>query len=1350
MKKHLIFILSVLTASMVQAQDNGQWIFNSSPISSAIPSLGNERIYTVESNTTIGGESANIPGLMLEKGRLSVIYIRRGVTLKVIGGNGKAGIHLPDGATLVIAGDPGARLEVVGGRPMRGEAGENGRDSYARVTVGRGSYGGDGGRGGRGGTGGGAAIGGNGGTGGIGGVGGRGGQAPKNGNHPGENGGDPAYGEQGTPMGTLYIMGDVVVAGSLGQGYNTVKNTTRSHRGKDDYHSFFQSMGTGGGGAGANGAGGWLPEVTIGEGGYGGAGGGGGGGGATDHEGIKYEAAKCYGGGGHGSQGGDGWSVDGQPDGPNFIQRAEHGGYGGSGLSGMTDQPHAAGHGSVFVKDRSLNLSSGTSVGTQVIRIDPDLSPLKTILHYDYAGQEKQVSGGPRNNAQYYFGMQVPEIITVPLHMDTATFFEGFYYNGTKVYDHNGKWTGNLSELFYTFDKQLTLTARWKSGRTQAKLTLLYQNPDAPTQFRGDTLAEYFVMNLQEAVDYDISPKDSKYLKEGYYLKDTTHFKGTVHAGDQLSATFTYYAKECHMEWHIRPDAPVYINEGSVSYDKTETILWGATTKEPQLGYKIDKEGVNIIGWSNRPRFMNALSITDNWLQVERVRYPVYCAKAEHGNAYLENKSGSMVDSLSYGDTLFVRIVPAAGYDATWRPKVYQYHSATKGDTVACIGGMPVPGSGEYIYQYICKTPLFVQPLFHQTDYHMTVSKNFHNPQPAGVAAPVMATTKEAWQKEQRVWQAEQLAIHMGEYVSVASWLETDTVEDWYSTICAVAKNDTHDTLKVQWSLTDKIPGPNKKKIYMPCYTFEAPMSDVELLVDYYYLPKSTCTFFNRTKNNRIDSVYVNFNSVTLPEDSTTATRALDIVSMLVLKKDTAAIKAGYFLSDSTYQKLNVRVDMQKVRGGRYQPCYSTIAPAAPMIMGLIDGLNIILVKEDSSLNWVAPSAALEGDSVQFILEHKVGHERDVVELDSVVMYDENNQCVYKFIGDDAYNNYFVMPNRNLFVYIYARKTGVYHKVTFLNINGDTLCTQDWLKTGDSISYPLQPPTYVSDTTYLRYEFIGWTPQLHPVVADDVYHATYKRYIRIDENAHNDSIIAHYNGQMVNIDLYRGMNPQTYTTIAFPFTLSMARACQLFGENTIVGEFTSMENENNQLTFRFWKLGAPDTLYAGHPYLMLVGHSVNYLTIDSIQMVNRLDTVKQEWADLTSIFSPYWMEHHDYSLLFLKQNRLCYPANPSGPYRGLRAYFKLKNGVDGRMRTVLAQEGVNMQVEYVDGLAEVDPAVDETMMMTVVYTPTALEWVTPDVSHKDIRKIIYKGVFYICYDGVLYNALGEKVVNFEL
>lgn len=1318
----------------LQSQDQYNW------------SLSNHTIYHVRQNTTIGNMSQMRCGMQVKPNATAIIYVHKNCTLFVNGGPSMAGIELPDNGQLIIAGDPGARVEVVGGQPCHGSRGNDGGNSYAYVTAGKASYGGSGGQGGRGGLGGGAAIGGKGGTGGNGGTGGAGGYAEHNGDFPGSNGANGQLGTWGDAMGTLYLMGDVVVAAQKASGYYGTECTSRSSRGNDDYHSFFGfSTGTGGGGGGGNGSAGYYPEFCIGEGGAGGAGGGGGGGGAVDYETLSssYKAAESYGGGGGGSCGGCGWSLSGQPDYAGNHEHAPKAGDGGQGVSGKPCRPEGAGHGNVYNTPNRGNLSSGTTVGGHIYAINPDLSPVASYIHYDY-GQQK-VSGGPVDYAKYYFGMPIAQTITVPKPIDSEILFEGFYYNGVQVYDYQGRYTGACPDLYYRFEHVLTLTAKWTSSSACLDVTLRYQVPAEPTKFKDEKYTQFYKLQIGEAKAYDVNPLSSAFLKEGYYTNDSAHFKGELHAGDNIQTTFTYYAKECRMEWHINPSAPVYIDEGGEAYDKTETILWGAPTIAPPLGYKVPKEGVHIIGWSHRPPLMNELLITDNYLQVELMRYPVYAnGQIEHGRIRLENDHDEEVDSLSYGDLLWVYLSPDSGYNATVLPTVYEYYHATKGNTVPAKDVI-VPNPNDRIYRYECKAPLFVDYHFQQTDYNMSITRTFHNPQPEGVDAPVLATTKRIWDSVQTVYPADQLPIHKGEYVTVASFLATDTVEDWYTVIRVVAKNETHDTIKVQWDLTDKIKGPDDKKIYIPCYTFEAPACDVELLVDYYLLPKHTCRFFNYTADNHIDSIAVNFNGISMPKDSTIGVRMLDIVSMLVAKNDSAAVRAGYFDAQGDFQRLRATASPIKMPDGRYKTYYSVVTPNASMIMGLVDGLHIFLMKDDPALEWIAPSGALEGDSVQFHLALKEDHLREIISLDSVLIFDEDNQLQYRFLGNEAYHNGFIMPNRNLFVYVFAHKVGDYHKVSFININGDTLYTKDWLKVGDEVHYPLPTPTYVSDTTYLRYDFVGWTPVLHPVEGDDVYRATYKQYVRIDEKEDNTPALTQFDGQVVNVELHRKMNPQNYCAIVLPFSLPMTKVYELFGEGTQVGEFSSMEKNGTNVLIKVWPLNSSATMQAGTPYLILVGHSVDELCLDEVRIENRLDTVRHEWAEFIPIYAPYWMQDKDMSILFPLQNRLCYPSNPTGPYRALRGYFHLINGVDASMHVDLAYEGANAIVDHLEANACADPGADEAALNEVVYMPTKIEWIVEDTPQPQAQKWLYQGTLYIRYNDAVYDACGQRI-----
>ncbi|MBR1588110.1 MAG: hypothetical protein IJ658_07280, partial [Kiritimatiellae bacterium] len=111
-------------------------------------------VYRVTADTTLTGHNSG-PALQVSNaGVTTVIYIPKGITLTVNGGdaNGStgadAGIRVPSGTTLIVTG--GGKLVATGGNAANGGnggSGSNGHQYYDDGTPGRGGNGGAGGGG---------------------------------------------------------------------------------------------------------------------------------------------------------------------------------------------------------------------------------------------------------------------------------------------------------------------------------------------------------------------------------------------------------------------------------------------------------------------------------------------------------------------------------------------------------------------------------------------------------------------------------------------------------------------------------------------------------------------------------------------------------------------------------------------------------------------------------------------------------------------------------------------------------------------------------------------------------------------------------------------------------------------------------------------------------------------------------------------------------------------------------------------------------------------------------------------------------------------------------------------------
>ena len=297
--------------------------------------LANNTVYKVESDLTLTNTGTG-PGLSVASGATVVLYIKKGVTLTVNGGNssgrsaGDAGLRVLSGRTLVVTG--GGKLVATGGNAGNGV---NGGDADGRsLDMSGNSHGGHGGAGGNGGAGASAGIGG------YGGYGGTGGSRPTDEewvetndtsdydrNGADGNKGDP--GGKGDDMGTVYLLGSLDVTatgGSGGTGGSSGANQGGDH---DSNWSGVNWYYVGGAGGGGGGAGGIVAPYAI-----GGGGGGGGGGGSGGNGGLYWTGSWGTGStatpDGAGGQGGWDNGTSSSWTSPTTVGD-KHGGYRGSG-----------------------------------------------------------------------------------------------------------------------------------------------------------------------------------------------------------------------------------------------------------------------------------------------------------------------------------------------------------------------------------------------------------------------------------------------------------------------------------------------------------------------------------------------------------------------------------------------------------------------------------------------------------------------------------------------------------------------------------------------------------------------------------------------------------------------------------------------------------------------------------------------------------------------------------------------------------------------------------------------------------------------------------------------------------
>lgn len=1286
--------------------------------------LENGVIYRVDKNKWVR---------TLEVADTAIIHICEGCTLMVEGANKHAAIHVPEKKVLIISGEKNSLLDVTSGNPCGGFSGDDGKSGVPDPRSYTPNVGGAGGKGGTGGEGAGAAIGGNGGEGGEGGEG-----APENSESKnnvtkdGSSGSRAHNGHVGETMGAVYIVGDVRVKAQKRIIPVNLESDKRASAGANraDGGGFWNYVSCSGGGGGGTGHSGSFGDL-IGGGGPGGGGGGGGGSGSISFcnpfSTNTYFARGQGGRGGHGSPN----ALNGECEKAESNTSGEN--RGGDGGDGGWTGSSKGGQGTL----RAKNIYEAF-VGTKLDRwVEPIESNAKIMrMRVTYSGVNDQ---GAITHPSYpfYYGMNMSRTTPVPTRTNGEKFL-GFYHNDTQIYNEQGRLTPAGERLLYTYN-HVNLNARWV-GPAHVHLELRYA--DANPELMGRDTIVYSVDTIFPITN----PRDSMhvvfhasdYCPQGYQVLNDLNVDYYIHMGEDYRSVVRYGLKPCTMHWivptaenelysHIR----ILNTENLLSADRTDNLRYWQNITQPALHFDSDEARLRtrFVAWQGMPAGgVMDTTAAEATLRVALLQHHLFVEeKEEHGDVRIFDGVSNAIhpDSCYYGELLSIELTPDPGYRVL-SPMVNQWIGDTVGAAVA------VTRVNDSLYTFLGdSTDLIVTPRFERENYHMTVDYTVVGDAPADPTVYTYAATN-ADHFSTSV-PAEQLVFQYADYVGLTSWYAQDAIYEWVG-VPVVVNTRTGDTIPVMPSLQE-IAHDGQEEYYL-CYLFEAPASDVAVHMTMYHRAAYQCQIYNLTDSIHIDSVMVNLNTQTLPADSILTTRELDIVTMSV-QTDSSAVEAGYWDESHVYHRLPVRAEAELTPMGEYKMCYySALAPAANMAMGVVDGLKIRLMYCDTVVRWTAPGAALAGDTVAFRVTRT--HPREVVSIDSVLIYNVDNQLEFRFVDQSASGSQFVMPDSTLFVYVYAHKVGDYHTVTYLNANGDTLQHSDWHQLGDTVRYSGEIPTQDSGTDRFRWQFVGWTPELHPVTGDDVYTATYRRYVRLDETINNDTVIAAYADEIVGVDMVRPMNPKYVYTVSFPFDMTDEQMVRTWGWGTVAWELTYTELDGTQLDVHFTP--ADDTLRAGHPYILMPASANDLITLDSVVLTDRLDTVRTDELEFRSnAVNPFWMPEQNYQYRFLIQNKVYWSGHASGPYRALRSYFFLLCEADSHTNVILNFDGYNGMEEFdSDGLA--DPGAEEKQGDM----PTFFESIESD-NVAEAKKLLYNNQVLIRIDGRIYDILGQRV-----
>lgn len=201
--------------------------------------------------------------------------------------------------------------------------------------------------------------------------------------------------------------------------------------------------------------------------------------------------------------------------------------------------------------------------------------------------------------------------------------------------------------------------------------------------------------------------------------------------------------------------------------------------------------------------------------------------------------------------------------------------------------------------------------------------------------------------------------------------------------------------------------------------------------------------------------------------------------------------------------------------------------------------------------------------------------------------------------------------------------------------------------------------------------------------------------VTLDETSDNISTVISDNaGRTVNVTLKRSISKDYLNTVCLPFALSADQVAEVFGEGSVVSDYTSVTGTVMNFT--------PVTeMIANHPYIVKATETFDTKNIAGVTLKtivndeNRVGFTNAERSFLAYVGSPsiYTFTSVAGDQLFLGKDGKLYRPNAEGAkLKGMRAYFEVLGGT-----------GNEAKVNIGGGLSSIDKLMNGEAMTGKVY-----------------------------------------------
>ena len=156
--------------------------------------------------------------------------------------------------------------------------------------------------------------------------------------------------------------------------------------------------------------------------------------------------------------------------------------------------------------------------------------------------------------------------------------------------------------------------------------------------------------------------------------------------------------------------------------------------------------------------------------------------------------------------------------------------------------------------------------------------------------------------------------------------------------------------------------------------------------------------------------------------------------------------------------------------------------------------------------------------------------------------------------------------------------------------------------------------------------------------------------------------VANSNGYTVNVNLTRSLSNQYWNTFCVPFDISAEKINTIFGEGTLITEFTGVDGTTMKLT-------ATDAVVAGKPYLIKPANNVVNPSFNDVKITAAVPSkVSFEGYSFTGVYEPTAISTDGTGLFVTSTGVLSKPADDTkNTIKGMRAYITVPSGTAAKL-----------------------------------------------------------------------------------